>query len=47
MSRNSQFLYGRLGNGTVAAWAIGSNGSLTDLGHQTGLPAGAAGIAAA
>ena len=46
-SRNSQFLYGRLGNGTVAAWAIGNNGSLTDLGHQAGLPAGAAGIAAA
>jgi 6-phosphogluconolactonase (cycloisomerase 2 family) len=45
-SRNSQFLYGRLGNGTVAAWAIAADGSLTDLGPAAGLPAGAAGIAA-
>lgn len=46
LSRNDQFLYGRLGNGSVGAWAVASDGSLTDLGHTRGLPAGAAGIAA-
>jgi len=47
VSRDSQFLYGRLGNGTVGAWGIGADGSLADLGPAAGLPAGAAGIAAA
>jgi 6-phosphogluconolactonase (cycloisomerase 2 family) len=46
VSRNSQFLYGRVGNGTVAAWSINANGSLVDLGAVPGLPVGAAGIAA-
>jgi hypothetical protein len=47
LSRDSHFLYGRLGNGMVEAWAVGVDGSLTDLGHQAGLPLmGAAGIAA-
>ena len=46
LSRNSHFLYGRLGNGTVGVWAIGNDGSLTDLGSAAGLPNGAAGIAA-
>ena len=47
LSRNSQFLYARLGNGTVGAWSIAADGHLTDLGPAAGLPAGAAGIAAA
>jgi 6-phosphogluconolactonase len=45
-SRDSRFLYARLGNGTVGAYEIGSDGSLTDLGAVPGLPVGAAGIAA-
>lgn len=45
-SSNSRFLYGRLGNGTVASWSIGADGALTDLGAVSGLPSGAAGIAA-
>jgi 6-phosphogluconolactonase len=47
VSRNSRFLYARLGNGTVDAWAIAADGSLSSLGAVPGLPAGAAGIAAA
>ena len=46
VSRNSRFLYGRLSNGTVGAWAIGADGSLADLGASPGLPTGAAGITA-
>jgi 6-phosphogluconolactonase len=46
VSVNSRFLYGRLGNGTVASWAIGADGSLESVGTVPGLPAGAAGIAA-
>ena len=46
VSRSSQHLYARLGNGTVGAWEIAADGSLTDLGAVPGLPAGAAGIAA-
>ena len=46
VSRNSQFLYARLGNGSVGAWAIDADGHLTNLGPAAGLPAGAAGIAA-
>ena len=46
VSRNNRFLYGRLGNGTVGAWAIDADGALADLGAASGLPAGAAGIAA-
>jgi len=46
ISRNDQFLYGRLGNGTIGAWQISADGHLTDLGPASGLPAGAAGIAA-
>jgi 6-phosphogluconolactonase len=45
-SRNSRFLYGRLGNGMIGAWAIDADGHLTNLGAANGLPAGAAGIAA-
>lgn len=45
-SRNDQFLYARQGNGAIGAWAIDADGNLTDLGATTGLPAGAAGIAA-
>ncbi|HET9444350.1 MAG TPA: hypothetical protein VFO65_13555, partial [Acidimicrobiales bacterium] len=47
VSRDSRFLYGRLGNQTVGAWSIAADGSLGDLGAVPGLPAGAAGIAAA
>jgi 6-phosphogluconolactonase len=46
VSRDSRHLYGRIGNGTVAAWSIAADGSLVDLGAVPGLPAGAAGIAA-
>lgn len=46
VSRNSQFLYARLGNGSIGTWAIDASGHLADLGATTGLPAGAAGIAA-
>lgn len=46
LSGNSQFLYGRLGNGSVAAFAVQSDGDLTKLSEVGGLPAGAAGIAA-
>jgi hypothetical protein len=47
LSRNGHFLYARLGNGTIGAWAIDADGDLADLGPAAGLPAGAAGIAAA
>jgi 6-phosphogluconolactonase (cycloisomerase 2 family) len=47
LSRNDQFLYARLGNGSIGAWTVAADGSLNDLGPTTGLPAGAAGIAAA
>lgn len=47
LSRDSRFLYGRISDRTVAAWAVGADGSLADLGAIPGLPAGAAGIAAA
>lgn len=46
VSSNSRFLYGRLGDGTVGAWAVGADGSLETLGAVPGLPPGAAGIAA-
>ena len=45
-SRNSRFLYSRLGNGTVGAFEIDSDGGLSPLPVGTGLPVGAAGIAA-
>lgn len=47
VSRDSRYLYARLGNRTVDAWAIAADGSLAPLGPVPGLPAGAAGIAAA
>lgn len=46
LSSGSGFLYSRLGNGTVGAFAVNQDGSLTSLPVGTGLPAGAAGIAA-
>ena len=46
LSGNSQFLYGRLGNGSVAGFAVNRDGSLDPVGVTAGLPAGAAGIAA-
>ncbi len=45
-SRDSRFLYARISNGTVGAFAIEADGSLTALPAAPGLPAGAAGIAA-
>lgn len=45
-SRDSRYLYARIGNGTVGAFAVGSDGSLAALPAAPGLPAGAAGIAA-
>lgn len=46
LSGNSHFLYGRLGNGSVAAFEVEHDGSLDSLGVAGGLPAGAAGMAA-
>jgi 6-phosphogluconolactonase len=46
LSANNQFLYGRLGNGSVAGFAVNQDGSLDTVGVFAGLPAGAAGIAA-
>ena len=46
LSLGSDFLYARLGNGTVGAYTVGGDGSLTALPVGTGLPAGAQGIAA-
>jgi 6-phosphogluconolactonase len=46
LSGNSRFLYGRLGNGMVAGFAVDNDGSLASVGVTGGLPAGAAGIAA-
>lgn len=45
-SGDSRFLYGRVSDGTVASWAVASSGALTAVGTATGLPAGAAGLAA-
>src|SRR4051794_6230534 len=46
LSSNSRFLYGRLGDGSIAGFAVHNDGSLTGTGVSGGLPAGAAGIAA-
>ena len=46
LSGNSHFLYGRLGNGSVAGFTVNRDGSLDAIGVTPGLPAGAAGIAA-
>ena len=46
-SLDSRFVYARLGNGTVGAYAVDPvDGGLTPLPVAAGLPAGAAGIAA-
>lgn len=47
LSANSQFLYTRnAGDSTISGFRIGGNGSLTMVTSASGLPAGAAGIAA-
>jgi 6-phosphogluconolactonase (cycloisomerase 2 family) len=46
VSTGSQFLFGRLGDGSVAAWPIGADGSLGEIHTIGGLPASAVGIAA-
>jgi 6-phosphogluconolactonase (cycloisomerase 2 family) len=46
ISSDGQDLYARLGNGTVGAWSINHDGTLTPVDTFPGLPAGAAGIAA-
>jgi DNA-binding beta-propeller fold protein YncE len=46
ISSDGRSLYARLGNGTVGAWTIERDGTLTSIGAFPGLPAGAAGIAA-
>ncbi len=46
LASGSEFLYARLGNGTVGAYAVNDDGSLSALPVAGGLPAGAAGIAA-
>jgi 6-phosphogluconolactonase len=47
LSGNSRFLYGRLGDGSVAAFSVQHDGGLSTLGVTGGLPSGAAGLAAA
>lgn len=44
--RGSRHLYARLGDGTVAGFRIGHDGTLTALPVAAGVPAGSAGIAA-
>ena len=46
LSAGSHFLYARLGDGTIGAFAVGHDGTLNTLPVASGLPAGAAGIAA-
>jgi 6-phosphogluconolactonase (cycloisomerase 2 family) len=47
LSQSSRFLYVRNGgNGTISGFRAQADGSLTPVGTATGLPAGAAGIAA-
>jgi 6-phosphogluconolactonase (cycloisomerase 2 family) len=46
LSSGSKFLYARLGDGTVGAYAVQQDGSLVSLPVGSGLPDGAAGIAA-
>ena len=46
ISSDGRWLYARMGDGTVGAWTIESDGTLTPLGSFPGLPAGAVGIAA-
>ena len=46
LSAGSDFLYARLGNGTIGGYEVGDDGSLTALPVAGGLPAGAQGIAA-
>jgi 6-phosphogluconolactonase (cycloisomerase 2 family) len=46
LSGNSHFLYARLGDGSVAGFAVEKDGALSALPVIGGLPAGAAGIAA-
>jgi len=47
LSDNSSFLYVRnAGNGTISGFRVQADGSLTPVASATGLPAGAAGVAA-
>ncbi len=47
LSNNSRFLYVRNGgNGTISGFRVQPDGSLTPVASATGLPAGAAGLAA-
>jgi 6-phosphogluconolactonase len=46
IANNGRFLYARNGNGTISAFRIEANGSLTPLAGAGGLPAGAVGLAA-
>lgn len=46
LSAGSEFLYARLGDGTIGAYGVGEDGSLSALPVAGGLPAGAQGIAA-
>jgi len=47
ISSDGGWLYARVGDGTVGAWMIERDGTLSPLGAFAGLPAGATGIAAA
>lgn len=47
ISSNGRWLYARMGDGTVGAWTIERDGTLSPVGAFAGLPEGAAGIAAA
>jgi hypothetical protein len=45
LSWDGRFLYCRNGNGTISAFRVSSNGSLTPLIGVRGLPLGTAGLA--
>jgi 6-phosphogluconolactonase len=46
LSSHSRYLYARVSDGTIGAYAVGRDGSLSPLPAGTGVPASAAGIAA-
>jgi 6-phosphogluconolactonase (cycloisomerase 2 family) len=45
LSLNSRFLYCRNGNGTISAFRVNDNGSLSPLNGISGLAEGSAGLA--
>jgi len=46
MSGDSRFLYSRNGDGTISAFRVNPDGSLTSRPGVTGIPAGGSGLVA-